>query len=93
MKNEKFSKFVLFLNQKTNYTFGTWIIRAPKVPFNFHFKTGMEKAIFMYFNFDSKLKIQKRQFFFQFLIFNFYSKIEKQNFRFPFFKFHFILKQ
>ena len=26
MKNEKFSKFVLFLNQKTNYTFGTRII-------------------------------------------------------------------
>ena len=25
MKNEKFSKFVLFLNQKTNYTFGTRI--------------------------------------------------------------------
>ena len=24
MKNEKFSRFVLFLNQKTNYTFGTW---------------------------------------------------------------------
>ena len=26
MKNEKFSKFVLFLNQKTNYTFGTRIV-------------------------------------------------------------------
>ena len=26
-KNEKFSKFVLFLNQKTNYTFGTRIIK------------------------------------------------------------------
>ena len=26
MKNEKFSKFVLFLNQKTNYTFGTQIM-------------------------------------------------------------------
>ena len=25
MKNEKFSRFVLFLNQKTNYTFGIWI--------------------------------------------------------------------
>ena len=25
MKNEKFSKFALFLNQKTNYTFGTQI--------------------------------------------------------------------
>ena len=27
MKNEKFSKFVLFLNQKTNYTFGTRILK------------------------------------------------------------------
>ena len=34
-------------------------IRAPKVPFNFHFKIGMEKVIFRYFNFDSKLKIVK----------------------------------
>ena len=25
LENEKFSKFVLFLNQKTNYTFGTRI--------------------------------------------------------------------
>ena len=34
-------------------------IRAPKVPFNFHFKIGMDKNIFRYFNFDSKLKIEK----------------------------------
>ena len=26
MKNEKLSKFILFLNQKTNYTFCTWIV-------------------------------------------------------------------
>ena len=32
--------------------------RAPKVPFSFHFKIGMKKEIFMYFNFDSKLKIE-----------------------------------
>ena len=25
MKNEKLPKFALFFNQKTNYTFGTWI--------------------------------------------------------------------
>ena len=25
MKNEKLPKFVLFFNQKTNYTFGAWI--------------------------------------------------------------------
>ena len=43
-------------------------IRAPKVPFNFHFKIGMENDIFVYLNFDSKLKIEKRQF----SIFNFY---------------------
>ena len=41
-------------------------IRAPKVPFNFHYKILMKKAIFVYFNFDSKLKIEKRHFFFNF---------------------------
>ena len=33
-----------------------------KVPFNFRFKIGMENDIFVYLNFDSKLKIEKRQF-------------------------------
>ena len=28
MKNEKFSKFVLFLNQKMNYTFGIRIVHG-----------------------------------------------------------------
>ena len=42
MKNEKFSKFVLFWNQKRNYTF----IRALKVPFNFLIKIEMEKDFF-----------------------------------------------
>ena len=31
-------------------------IRAPKVPFNFHFKIEMEKDIFAHFNFDFKIK-------------------------------------
>ena len=39
-------------------------IHAPKVPFNFHFKIGMKNDIFVYLNFDSKLKIEKRQFHF-----------------------------
>ena len=46
-------------------------IRAPKVPFNFQFKIEMEKDIFANFNFDSKLKIEKR-----FFIFNFQFLIE-----------------
>ena len=67
MKNEIFSKFVLFLNQKTNYTFGTRI----EVPFHSHFNIAMGKDIFVYFNFISKLKIEKGHFFvnFQFPIF------------------------
>ena len=40
------------------------------VPFNDHFKIVTKKAIFVYFNFDSKLKIEKRHLFnFQFSIF------------------------
>ena len=42
------------------------IIRAPKGPFSFHFKIGMEKDIFVYFNFISKLKNEKGNFFFNF---------------------------
>ena len=41
-------------------------IRAPKVPFNFQLKIEMEKGIFTHFNFNSKLKIDKRYFFFDF---------------------------
>ena len=37
-------------------------IRAPKVPFNFHFKIGMKENFFVYTNFISKLKIEKRHF-------------------------------
>ena len=42
------------------------LIRAPKVPFNVHVKSGMENDIFFYFNFDSKLKIEKFLSFFNF---------------------------
>ena len=45
MKNEKCSKFVLFLNQKTNYTFGT------RIGFTFQFKVKLS----LKFNF--KLRI------------------------------------
>ena len=34
-------------------------IEKQKLPFNSHFKIGMEKDIFRYFNYDSKLKIKK----------------------------------
>ena len=47
-------------------------IGAPKVPFTFQIKIEMKKIIFAHFNFNSKLKIEKRHFFFQFSIFNFY---------------------
>ena len=43
-----------------------FLIRAPKVPFNFKIKIGMKKSIFAHFNFNSKLKIEKRHFFFNF---------------------------
>ena len=49
------------------------LIRAPKVPFNFHVKSGMENDIFLYFNFDSKLKIEK---FLSFFNFQFWIEIE-----------------
>ena len=32
------------------------VIRAPKVPFNFHFKTEMEKDIFAHLNFNFKIE-------------------------------------
>ena len=62
-------------------------IRAPKVPFNFHYKIVMKKAIFAYFNFESKLKIEKRHFFFnfQFSIFIWKLKIKIFDFRFSIF--------
>ena len=49
MKNEKFSKFVLFLNQKTNYTFGTRIFYVACLNFSIETKT---KIFFLitYFN-------------------------------------------
>ena len=58
MKNEKISKFALFLNQKTNYTFGTRIkcslsffifLKKWKMKYSlffvFHFHKGIEKQI------------------------------------------------
>ena len=48
----------LILNQN-RFQKSFFSIRALKVPFNFHFKIRMKKEIFMYFNFDSKLKIEK----------------------------------
>ena len=56
----KIFKIRFVFKSKKNYTFGTPIIQALKVPFNFDFKIGMGKEIFRYFNFDSKLKIEKR---------------------------------
>ena len=49
MKNEKFSKFVLLLNQKTNYTFGTRIFYVACL--NFSIETKI-KTFFLisYFN-------------------------------------------
>ena len=68
----RFSFFIFNLkNEKLNLLQS--VIRAPKVPFNFHFKIGMENDIFVYLKFDSKLKIEKRQL----SIFNFYWKTEK----------------
>ena len=79
-ENEKWKLFkIRFVFKSKNELYFRYSIRAPKVTFNFHFKIRMKKVIFVYFNFDSKLK---KTIFFS--IFNFYSKIEKQNFRFSF---------
>ena len=51
MKNENFSKFVLLLNQKTNYTFSTRIVLC----LNFNVETKI-KTLFLisYFNLSKK---------------------------------------
>ena len=65
IKNWKFSKFVLCLNQKTNYTFG---IRITKILFfNFqikidNWKSKKKKCPFSIFNFEMKLKYTKKSF-------------------------------
>ena len=71
MKNEKFSKFVLFLNQKTNYTFGTRIVHEVRFsllifklknewPFGYtHFPHCLKKIQRDHFFFD-KLKYEIR---------------------------------
>ena len=64
LKYAKMSFSISILNWKMNGTFGTRIfnaIRAPKVSFNFHYKIRMEKDIFVYFIFISKLKILNYQ--------------------------------
>ena len=56
MKNEKFSKFILFLNQKTNYTIGTRIgTRIHVLCFNFSIETKI-KTLFLisYLNLSKK---------------------------------------
>ena len=59
--------FVYFnFDSKLNIEKRQFLIRAPKVPFNFKIKIGMKKSIFAHFNFNSKLKIEKRHFFFNF---------------------------
>ena len=84
MENKKFSKFVLLLNQKTNYTFGTWIdpwIRVPKVWFVFWFKN---KTNFIVFHFPiSKQKLKKERIFWN-SFFDFKSKNEFKYFDFCF---------
>ena len=46
MKNEKFSRFALFLNQKSTHGL---LIRALKVRLNFQFKTEIGKGHFCRF--------------------------------------------
>ena len=58
-------------------------IRAPKVPFNFYFKIGMEKDIHAHLNFYLKIENWKMTKYFQLPIFNFYLKTEKWKFIFP----------
>ena len=51
MKNQNFSKFVLFRNQKPNYTFGTRIMRIWKASFDFQFKIEMKIEKIVTFDF------------------------------------------
>ena len=46
MKNEKFSKFVLFLNQKTNYIFVTRLgLKKSLFPFRFNDENRMALSV------------------------------------------------
>ena len=54
------------------------------MPFNFHFKIGMEKDIFAHFSFYFEIENWKMNFFFQFSIINFIEKLKIEN---PFFMF------
>ena len=55
-----FQKLKIEKKSLGRYVHGHAWKRAPKVPFNFHFKIGIEKDIFVYFSFISKLKIWKK---------------------------------
>ena len=65
------------------------IIGTPKVLLNFQFKIEMKKGIFAHFNFNSKLKIEKRHFFFNFPIPIFIYKLKNKIFDFRFSVFNF----
>ena len=59
IQKQQINNFLIWFNSKIGWYFWSKKILASKVPFNFHFKVEMEKDIFVYFNFDSKLKIEK----------------------------------
>ena len=56
-KTEKFSKFVLFLNQKTNYTFGTRIKNCIWIS---KFDLNKDQNLSFIFYFLKKLKIEEQ---------------------------------
>ena len=60
---------------------------APKVPFNFKFKTEMEKDIFAHFSFYFKIENGKMIKNFQFSFFHFNEKLKIEN---SFFMFQFL---
>ena len=66
-EKRKKKKTLFHFKTKIEYPFRpTDSIRAPKVSFNFQIKIRMKKGIFAHFNFNSKLKTEKRHFFFNF---------------------------
>ena len=73
MKNEKFSKFLLFLNQKINYTFCT---RIQKMSFIFHIwlmqwkKKNEANFFWLYFDLKPISKNENQNFRTKFLISN-----------------------
>ena len=59
MKNEKVSKFVLFLNQKTNYTFGRQIFLLISFDLKPTLKKTKSKFSNSFFDLKSKSEFQK----------------------------------